>query len=386
MLDDDLKVKILNTLSNDVFYTKVETDARIQGLLGSAPENMDTLQELATALNNDINFASTMVTNLSNKVDKVTGKQLSTEDYTTLEKTKLTGIATGANAYIHPTTHPPSIIVQDASNRFVTDTLMTSWTSAVTHIADLIKHITSAERTLWNGKANSVDVYVKAQISTFLALKSDTTHDHDGRYNTKAEIITSLSTKSDSSHNHDTVYAIKATETTVATHTGLLTGLRTDVNSNIANITTLSNNMANGDMHANISILSQLTQTMLTNWNSAVTHIADAVKHITGAERTLWNTVSSKVATTTFNTHTGDTVAHMTSAEKTTLVTVSGKADKSYVDSQDTLKVDTTTFTGHTNNSTIHVTGTDKTNWDGKIEITQGEIQPTIGYWFKEII
>lgn len=35
---------------------------------------------------------------LDNKVDKVTGKGLSTEDYTTLEKTKLSGIAAGATA------------------------------------------------------------------------------------------------------------------------------------------------------------------------------------------------------------------------------------------------------------------------------------------------
>jgi hypothetical protein len=39
---------------------------------------------------------------LSGKVDKVAGKGLSTNDYTTAEKTKLTGIAEGANKYVHP--------------------------------------------------------------------------------------------------------------------------------------------------------------------------------------------------------------------------------------------------------------------------------------------
>jgi hypothetical protein len=38
------------------------------------------------------------------KVDKVKGKQLSTEDYTTAEKTKLQGVAANANNYVHPTT------------------------------------------------------------------------------------------------------------------------------------------------------------------------------------------------------------------------------------------------------------------------------------------
>lgn len=39
---------------------------------------------------------------LSGKVDKVAGKGLSTNDYTTAEKTKLAGIAEGANEYVHP--------------------------------------------------------------------------------------------------------------------------------------------------------------------------------------------------------------------------------------------------------------------------------------------
>lgn len=44
------------------------------------------------------------VAKIANKVDKVKGKQLSTEDYTTAEKTKLGGIADNANNYTHPTT------------------------------------------------------------------------------------------------------------------------------------------------------------------------------------------------------------------------------------------------------------------------------------------
>lgn len=40
---------------------------------------------------------------LGNKVDKVSGKGLSTNDYTTAEKTKLSGIETNANKYVHPT-------------------------------------------------------------------------------------------------------------------------------------------------------------------------------------------------------------------------------------------------------------------------------------------
>jgi hypothetical protein len=47
---------------------------------------------------------------LDNKVDKVSGKGLSTNDYTTAEKNKLAGIEAGANNYTHPATHPASMI------------------------------------------------------------------------------------------------------------------------------------------------------------------------------------------------------------------------------------------------------------------------------------
>lgn len=48
-------------------------------------------------------FMAKVTTLLGNKVDKVSGKGLSTNDYTTAEKEKLSGIAAGANNYTHPT-------------------------------------------------------------------------------------------------------------------------------------------------------------------------------------------------------------------------------------------------------------------------------------------
>ncbi|MEK4353388.1 hypothetical protein MKX41_21395 [Paenibacillus sp. FSL R5-0475] len=51
----------------------------------------------------DLNGNMDILDNAVNgKVDKVTGKQLSTNDYTAAEKTKLAGVATGANNYLHP--------------------------------------------------------------------------------------------------------------------------------------------------------------------------------------------------------------------------------------------------------------------------------------------
>ncbi|MDU4726404.1 hypothetical protein [Clostridium sp.] len=174
-------------------YTKSETDSRIQEVVGTAPEALDTLKEIADSLNNDADFAGTMTKQLSHKVDKVEGKQLSTEDYTTLEKNKLSDIEERANNYTHPSTHNASMITEDTNHRFITDTertnwndannkkhthsnksildaitqiLIDKWNSAVDHITDTIKHITKEERTLWNTVNNKVDKVTGKGLST----------------------------------------------------------------------------------------------------------------------------------------------------------------------------------------------------------------------------
>jgi len=47
--------------------------------------------------------------------------------------------------------------------------------------------------------------------------------------------------------------------------------------------------------HSNLSLLESITQTLVDSWNSAVSHISDAIRHITSDERNLWNTVSNKL-------------------------------------------------------------------------------------------
>ena len=98
--------------SLDGLATQTYVDNKVAALVDSAPGALDTLNELAAALGDDPDFATTVANQIGNKVDKVDGKGLSTNDYTTAEKNKLAGIATGANNYTHPTTsgnkHIPS--------------------------------------------------------------------------------------------------------------------------------------------------------------------------------------------------------------------------------------------------------------------------------------
>ena len=97
--------------------TASDIDTRINALIGAAPTALDTLVEIADALNNDPDFAATMTSQLAGKVDKVAGKGLSTEDFTAELKAKLEGIT----GYTHPDSHPATMITQDATHRFVTD-------------------------------------------------------------------------------------------------------------------------------------------------------------------------------------------------------------------------------------------------------------------------
>lgn len=58
-------------------------------IVDSAPDTLNTLNLLAEALGDDPKFATTIAAQIGAKVDKVDGKGLSTNDYTTDEKNKL---------------------------------------------------------------------------------------------------------------------------------------------------------------------------------------------------------------------------------------------------------------------------------------------------------
>lgn len=109
------------------------TDTKIKELVGLAPEELNTIEELATAYKNNKDILDATGVELAKKADKVhihdiatdsTNGFMSKEDFT-----KLKGISEGANNYTHPKTHQASIIVQDATHRFVTDEDKDKWTN-----------------------------------------------------------------------------------------------------------------------------------------------------------------------------------------------------------------------------------------------------------------
>lgn len=210
--DYELKQNVL-TKDNNTEYTptgnynpvtKKYVDDKVAGIVDSAPETLDTLKKLSTALGDNPNFATSVANQLGNKVDKVKGKGLSTNDLTTNlknnydaaythstsahapsnaqknsditkaeieakltgtitshkheeatstnagfmsadDKSKLIGISPGANNYSHPDTHPASMITTTSDEMFVSQT----------------------EKNTWNAKASSGDVLTKDNTTEY---------------------------------------------------------------------------------------------------------------------------------------------------------------------------------------------------------------------------
>lgn len=123
----------VNTVTSVAGKTGAVTLAKADVGLGNVDNTSDATKPISAATQ----------AALDGKVDKEAGKGLSANDYTTEEKTKLAGIAAGANNYTHPDSHPAGMIAQDAANRFVSDT----------------------EKAAWNGKLDAGNIKAGANVS-----------------------------------------------------------------------------------------------------------------------------------------------------------------------------------------------------------------------------
>ena len=164
-----IRADMTNGDNSTLDAAKKYADKKVAGLVNSAPKTLDTLNELAEALNNDPNFAATVSAQIGQKVDKAEGKGLSTEDYTTAEKNKLKGIAEKANNYTHPATHAADMITDTSTKVVMTkaerDKLAgiaagaNAYSHPASHPATMIvedethKFVTATEKNTWNAKA-----------------------------------------------------------------------------------------------------------------------------------------------------------------------------------------------------------------------------------------
>lgn len=192
-----------------------------------------------TANSTDLSNLTDSVNNLLNhKVDKVSGKQLSTNDYTAAEKTKLSGIAAGAEVNVQADWD----ITDPASDAFIRNKPVSMPASDV---------------PVW-AKAASKPAYAWTEVTGKPETFPPAAHTHS-----KSQ-ITDMPTKVSQLAN-DAGYITQEDVDTSQDHT-----------------------------HANKAALDKITQALLDNWSSAYSHISDAVKHVTAAERTNWNDANAK--------------------------------------------------------------------------------------------
>lgn len=83
----DILAEASKHIDGEAVDTKIST--AISELIGGAPETYDTLKEIADYIATHEDAAAALNAAIGNKVDKVEGKGLSTEDFTTAFKEKL---------------------------------------------------------------------------------------------------------------------------------------------------------------------------------------------------------------------------------------------------------------------------------------------------------
>ena len=107
--------------------------------------------------------------NWNGKAEKTAASSTGNGLMSASDKKKLDGIAEGANKYTHPSTHPASIITQDATHRFVSDEEIDTWNAAKQEAIDAIKALMSNTQVNNTGKIpTSALVYAMNQTLTKL--------------------------------------------------------------------------------------------------------------------------------------------------------------------------------------------------------------------------
>ena len=225
-----------------------------------------------------------------------------------------------------------------------------------THTTDNIKHITSSERNNWNDKYTKAEVDNKlASLETKIDWKESvaTFEDIASTYPNPVDGWTVNVKDTDYTYRYNGTEWVVISANAIPKATSQVDGLMAKEDK-----TNLDDMNSKKHTHSNKSLIDTLTQVLINNWNSAFTHISDAIKHITATERTLWNTVSNKVDKVSGK---GLSTEDYTTVEKSKLSGIEANANR-YVHPNDA--------------NTRHVTDAEKTTWNGKANASHGNHVP----------
>ena len=92
---------------------------------------------------------------------------------------KIFSVGSGSGgSYIHPSTHPATMIVQDSTHKFVTDTQISNWDNKSNFDGDYNKLTNKPSIPTKTSELSLDNVYDKTKIDSLLMNKSDLTHKH----------------------------------------------------------------------------------------------------------------------------------------------------------------------------------------------------------------
>lgn len=132
-------VEVLNALDSENF----ELDSITDEIIGER-----TIDD-SKAPTGDTGLTEQLLGYIANRLKTITGmpswkddpeKVMSTHDYTDEEKVKLAGIDEGANKYIHPLTHPASMIVEEPDRMFASAEEKEFWNKGQGPPGEIPKH------------------------------------------------------------------------------------------------------------------------------------------------------------------------------------------------------------------------------------------------------
>ena len=284
----------------------------LKGMLKSTKEYTDEKVETSNSQMNDhagdvikhiTSSERSLWNTVSNKVDKVSGKGLSTNDFTDALLSKLNGIAAGANkttvdsALSSTSTNP-------VQNKVINSALAGKAASNHTH-SQYVESISDLGITATADEINYVDG-VTSNIQTQLNSKAASSHTHDNRYYTESEMNTKLNAKANlasptltgtpkaptatAGTNTTQIATTAFTQTTVSNHNSSGSS-HSDIRELISNLTTRLNGLADSD-DATLDQLSEIVsyiksnRTLIENVTTNKLNVADIINNLTSTATT----------------------------------------------------------------------------------------------------
>ena len=165
---DDIASKKANSTEVTTSIKTAIDNLRTELMGEGVPEAYDTFKELADYIERHQTVADALVAAIGNKVDKIEGKGLSTNDFTTEDKNKLEGIVAGAQVNIIESISVNGV-VQTIVNKSINITVPTGALADKSKVSESDLDIDLKNKLSGYAKKTDLDVYItETEVDTKL--------------------------------------------------------------------------------------------------------------------------------------------------------------------------------------------------------------------------